>query len=285
MKRSWVHWALVAAIVGAAATTAFGQATLIARYHMDEFNWIGAGSVVDDVGSYDGTPIGSPQPIPAQDDPARSGSPGTCGYGVFSGPFSDGGAVSISGLQVSTGGGAQTSVAFWMYWDGTNNVMPMGWNLCGLSFWQAPTGGQPSFGFTTGAGDVYGISSAGLANGWHHVAAVFTNGAVVANALYIDGVPQAMSQLYGSPDLNQAVVGSAFQVSGWVWDANYRFSGRIDEVNIFTGALTQDQVTALYGETHECAPPSSVPSMSLVGLIGLIGALLAAGVVLMRRRL
>jgi len=45
-----------------------------------------------------------------------------------------------------------------------------------------------SMGFNTGRGDVYGISSNGLANGWHHVAVEFTNGSVTNNKIHIDGV-------------------------------------------------------------------------------------------------
>ncbi len=62
-----------------------------------------------------------------------------------------------------------------------------------------------SFGFNSFNSDIFGISSAGLANGWHHVVAVFTNGNVAANKLRIDGVQQTLTQRTGTPNNANAV--------------------------------------------------------------------------------
>ncbi|MBU1982618.1 MAG: DUF11 domain-containing protein [Gammaproteobacteria bacterium] len=242
-------------------------ATRLAEFHMDEVGWNGSAGELKDTagyvsGPFNGAAIGTPKPTAALSAPARGGNPGTCSYATLPGNAADAGAFAISGLPVSTGLGSKTSVAFWMYWDGTNNVMPIGWNQHDL--WLQ--GGY--FGFNTANSDIYGISSAGLANGWHHVVAVFTNGSVDTNQLYIDGVSQTLSQVAGTPNLVTAMVDSTLHLGGWGQDTGYRFSGYLDEVLVFKDALVQSDVTALYNETHACAAAVdhyelSLPSSSI----------------------
>lgn len=229
-------------------------ATLIARYHLEEAGWNGtAGEVKDDAayvgGPYNGAALSSSSPLPALGlgSPALLGSPGTCGYADLPGPAANGGTIAISGLPVSTTPGAKTSVAFWMYWDGTDNVMPLGWGKHDLWF------RNNFFGFNTANSDIYGIASTGLANGWHHVVAVFTNGSVSSNQLFIDGVAQTLTQRQGTPNLTNAVVGSSLRLGGWTNDTSYRFSGRLDEVWVYKDALVAADVADIYAATHICA--------------------------------
>ena len=241
---------VIAALFVLLLTGPAAAATLLGEYRMEELLWSGAAAEVRDTSGNNrhGQAIGSPLPGPVMAAPARPGRPGTCTYGSFPGPAGNGGALSLGGLPVSLVAGAKTSVSFWMYWDGSNSVMPIGWFRHDL--WL--TGGH--FGFNTGNSDVYGISSAGLANRWVHVVAEFTNGNVAANALYIDGVAQALTQRQSTPANGNAVVDATLRVGGWQSDTGYRFSGRIDEVKVYDGALTPAEVTTLFGETHACAP-------------------------------
>jgi MSHA biogenesis protein MshQ len=232
------------------------QATLIARYDFNEAVYAGLAGEWKDTGGHASGPFhgqtqGTPPPAAAGIDPARSGSPGTCGYASLPGPFSNGGGFYVTGLPVSTTAGAKTSVAFWMWWDGTNSVMPVGWHLHDL--WLQ--GG--AFGFNTGQSDVYGIDSTGLARRWVHVVAVFTNGSVADNKLYIDGVDQGTLSLRAgrTPAAALAVVGSRFQVGGWGAGTTYRFSGRIDQLRIYNGELSAASVALLHAETATCATP------------------------------
>lgn len=220
----------------------------VADYRLEEPSWSGTvGEVKDSSGNnLNGTAIGSPKPIPITTLPARTGNPGTCGYGSFPGPWTNGGAITIDNLPVSTATGAKTTVSFWMKWNGTNSVMPIGWNRYDL--WLVSN----NFGFNTDNSDVYGIASTGLANRWVHVVATFTNGSVTTNALYIDGVKQTLTQRQGTPNNTTAKVQSTLYISGWQYTTNYRFSGSIDEVKVFNSALSQSQVTTLYNETHPC---------------------------------
>lgn len=247
-------------------------AILLGEYRFEEPLWNGvSGEVKDSSGNNrHGTAIGSPLPSTSTAAVARIGNPGTCGYAQMPGPYSNGGAFRLPGLPVSTVAGAKTSVAFWMYWDGTNSVMPLGWDIHDL--WLV----NGHFGFNTGNSDVYGISSAGLANGWHHVVAEFTNGNVSANRLFIDGVGQALTQRLSTPNNSRAVVQSTLQVGGWQINGGYRFSGRIDEVRVYNGVLAISDVNSIYLATHPCigtaSPPggfnafdTDVPAGSIVG--------------------
>jgi len=110
---------------------------------------------------------------------------GAMGYGKgcsFNGGTNQ---IALSNLNVDTSAGAKNTVEFWMYWDGTNSVMPFGWGTSyDLWFYSS------CFGFNTGQGNILGISSAGFENNWIHVAAIFYNGVpdVSNNELYINGI-------------------------------------------------------------------------------------------------
>ena len=226
-------------------------ASLIAAYQFEEASYAGVAGELKDTagygaGPFDGAGQGSPLPAVATATPARPGGTGTCGYARLPGPINNGGGFLVNGLPLSTNTGAQTSVSFWMYWNGIENTMPVGWQLHDLWF----TSG--SFGFNTAQGDVFGMASAGLSGGWHHVVAVFNNGSVTGNKLYIDGVLQSLSQRAGSPSGASAVVGSGLRIGGWGANTSYRYSGLIDELKVYGGEVSAAQVASLYAETHTC---------------------------------
>jgi hypothetical protein len=139
-----------------------------------------------------------------------------------------------------TAPGTQFTVSLWMYWNGTDNQVVLGFPNYDLTF---DSGG---FGFNTNSGDVWGISESGLANKWVLVTAVFNNGDVHANQLFINGVQQSVSQIRGSsPSSIQAqtpayIGGQGPSYPGWY------FNGLLDEVQFFNGALTPAQVQGIY---------------------------------------
>jgi len=234
------------------------SATLLGYWNFDEPNWQTTGSVADSSGSHNGVLKGNVSRIDATSGKAHAG---TCSSADF-----NGGAIDIRYLPINPISywawyilhwfyniTQKTTVSFWMYWDGQNSVMPIGWQYHDLWF------DNGSFGFNSGKGDIYGISSAGLAKGWHHVVAEFTNYNVTKNKLYIDGVAQSLTQRQGSPSIPDSVVSSYLRLGGW-WGTNgYRFSGRLDEVKVYAGALTQAQVNADYLYQHSGACPAGPP--------------------------
>ncbi len=213
-----------------------GCAEAIANYRFDECGWYGSVGEVGDkiLGDNNGTRTDAN--VNTSDIEAK-----VCKSALFAG-----GAVDIHNLDVDISGGAKNSVAFWMYWDGTNNVMPFGWYSHDLWFRDG------NFGFNSASGDIYGISSAGLANGWHHVAAIFTNRHLTSNELYIDGVKQVLTQRRNSPNNTRAVVQSSARIGGWLRDNGYRFRGYLDEFYIYKGSLKSPQIQLLMADTHPC---------------------------------
>jgi hypothetical protein len=167
---------------------------LVAKYTMEEQTvWNGTSGELKDTASYtggpfNGTAIGNPVPVQSYANPARFGATnGTCQYADLKGPSNNGGAFKLSNLPVNAAKSAQNSVSFWMYWKGNDSTYPLGWNEYKLAF----KGGL--FGFDSGDGRMFARSASGLANGWHHVAAVFTNLDLASNKLYIDGVLQTLA--------------------------------------------------------------------------------------------
>ena len=231
-------------------------AILVARYDLEESTWSATAGELKDTAGYTGGPFngvaqGAPLPTTATTSPARTGNPGTCGYASLAGPTNNGAGFLITGLPVSTTTGAKTTVAFWMYWNGTDSVMPMGWSVHDL--WLV----SGAFGFNSGNSDVYGIASTGLSGGWRHVVAVFTNGSVVNNKLYIDGVSRSLSQQLSSLNASTAVVNNAMRISGWGANTGYRFGGRLDQFQVFNGEPSAAEVATLYAESHACAGASA----------------------------
>lgn len=214
----------------------------VAEYRFDETTYAGvAGEVIDSSGNgYHGRMIKNTELSNAL--PALSGNPGTCGYAS-----QNDGALAITGLPLDgTTNGVKTTVTFWMNWDGTDNAMPIGWDTHDIWLYEG------SFGFNTGASDQYGVSSAGLANGWHHIAVEFTNGSVTSNRMYIDGVEQVLTQRRNSPNNTKAYVDSELRIGGWSRGSGYEFHGEIDEVRIYRQALTTPQVVAIMAERNPC---------------------------------
>lgn len=169
--------------------------------------------------------------------PLPSNNPQTMQWGVNGAVKPGNASISLAALAPSTNAGDQTTVEFWMNWNGNHNQMPFGFANYDLYFrWDG------RFGFNGACGDNWGIPSTGLAKRWVHVAAVFTNGNTAANKLYIDGVDQTLG---GNIACNQSVSSTA-RISGWPNDSGYGFQGRIDEFAIYNGALDSAAVSSHY---------------------------------------
>ncbi len=217
-------------------TTGLSAATLVAEYRFDSCLWNGStGEIKDNIlGDNNGTPTGT-------NVSTTTLKRKVCHSAQFSGD-----AIDIDNLDINTSLGAKNSVAFWMYWDGTGGVMPFGWYAHDLWFTRG------AFGFNSFNSDIYGISSAGLENGWHHVAAVFTNGDMHANTLYIDGVEQNLTQRYSSPVNARSVASSSARLGGCRVSDGYRFRGYLDEMRIYNGEINASAVNAIMNTTHTC---------------------------------
>lgn len=217
--------------------------TLLLEYRLEEESWDGTpNEILDNSGNAHHARVNA-NSTPEIASPALVGIPGTCGYAS-----QNDGVIEVTGLPLdSTTNDVKTTVTFWMNWDGTDNTMPIGWYSHDI--WLV----SGAIGFNTGNSDVYGVSSAGLANGWHHIAVEFTNGSVTKNRIHIDGVKQTLSQQRGSPNNSRAFVDSELRIGGWSRDANYNFHGLVDEVRVYQGVLSTPEVVNIMNERHECA--------------------------------
>jgi len=150
--------------------------------------------------------------------------------------------IEVNGVAVNTAAGGSNTVAFWMNWGGGNLQMPFGWNTNYNLFLY-----NGYFGINTGNADALGISSAGLANQWVHVAVVFPNDvpSPANSKIYINGALQTITQLKGTP-LSRAATPGVF-ISGWGFDSGYRFGGSLDDVRIYCRELAAGEITALAG--------------------------------------
>ncbi len=227
------------------SSTALATSIIKAEYRFDECSYDGTIGEVEDsiIGDNNGTLSGAI---------SISATSKVCNSAEF-----NGGAIDIDNLDVNTSTGAKTTVSFWMFWDGTNSVMPFGWRMHDLWFYDG------SFGFNSASGDIYGISSTGLANSWHHVSAIFTNGDVHSDKLYIDGVEQNLTQRRNNPNNSRAVVQSSARIGGWLYNNGYRFSGNIDELHIHKGELDSAGVNQIMNATHSCKCPLAVGEWNL----------------------
>ena len=218
---------------------------LVAEYRFDDVTWCSPRLALDTSGGgRDGTVMGD---VLSQSSPAMGSKPLAGGAADFSG-----GTIDITDLPLDESAGATNSVSFWMYWDGTPEGMPVGFGLHDLWLHDG------FFGFNTFNSDVFGIPSDGLAGAWHHVAAVFTNGSVATNKLWIDGQPKTLSQLASTPTLANAVVSRHMRISGVWGNDGYRFRGMLDAVRVYSGSLTQTEVDADRALSHPavvCPPP------------------------------
>ncbi len=219
------------------------MATPIAAYLLND-PWASPGIVTDAIGVHNGAASGTVTSIAS---PAVLPKPDTCRAASFAG-----GAIDIASLPVSIAANAKTTVAFWMYWTGTDAVMPLGWATQDLLF------SAGSFGFSTLNNDVYGFASTSLLNTWHHVVAEFTNGGVTANKIYVDGVAQTLTQRVGTPIVANAVVATNLRVAGLVGSATNRFRGNLDEIKVYTRALTPTEVSAEFAAVNGCGTAPTV---------------------------
>ncbi|VAW50728.1 T1SS secreted agglutinin (RTX) [hydrothermal vent metagenome] len=153
--------------------------------------------------------------------------------------------VEVSGLSLSGDAGAQTTVSMWIQANPEG-----GWEMLAASDRYDMVMLNGDIGFNTAGGDLFGTDASELADGeWHQVVGVFTNGDVSQNSIYIDGVEQSMSQIQGTPNNGVANIDSSsgnMYFGSWGANNNYRFSGSMDEVKVFDGALSSFEVTELY---------------------------------------
>ena len=241
--------------------------TPLAEWRMEEFSWDGtAGEVIDETGNgYNATAVNGANTSDAT--PALSGDPGTCRYGEFD----DAGAADGDYLEVG-GFPNLTSDFTMMGWIRTRDNTRSGQRI--FQDDQSNTGGYALSLGDGGTGQLRfysrSISPVILDTGnliqnnqWYFVAGVadITNG---TRTIYVFDstatlvAPPVTGSFTGSwgTDVGPATIGGETN-SG---EANNRFFGNLDEVRVYSQALTEAAIQSIATETHPC-PVVLAPSV------------------------
>lgn len=98
----------------------------------------------------------------------------------------------LGSIEHSVDTGGKRTVDFWMNWDGKSQGSVFSFGTYGL-WLSSIVNDVPVFGFNNKDGNIRGFKCSGLAGGWHRITAVFTQGDIATNRLFVDGVEQPLS--------------------------------------------------------------------------------------------
>lgn len=231
----------------------------IAEFHMDEPIWSGAaGEALDSSGhGYDATAANGA--VTSSAAPAIAGTPGTCGYGVFDGS-NDYVAVPASFPNLAT----DFTLTAWIrttnnakggqriFIDDQNNTGGYGFSL--------GDGGPGTLRFYTRAVNPVILDTPNVIqnNTWYFVAAVADIGANT-KSLYVYNqagtqlayVTQTYTGTWGT-DAGAASIGGENNASTEN-GSSFRFSGNLDEVGVYKGAMNAAQLSQVMSQKRPCS--------------------------------
>lgn len=231
----------------------------IAEFHMDEPIWSGAaGEVLDSTGhGYDATATNGA--VTSSAAPAIAGTPGTCGYGAFDGnndyvalPASFPDLVTDFTLTawIRTTNNAKSGQRIFI--DDQNNTGGYGFSL--------GDGGTGMLRFYTRAVNPVILDTPNVIqnNTWYFVAAVADLGAQT-KSLYVYSqtgaqlatVTQTYAGTWGT-DAGAASIGGENNASTEN-SSSFRFSGNLDEVGVYKGAMNAAQLSQVMNRKRPCS--------------------------------
>ncbi len=234
------------------------ESQLIAYYANDEASWNGTGGEVIDqsVNAYHAQSVNGA--FTANTDPALTGDPGTCRYGNFDGN-NDYLALPAAYPNLQ---GSFTITA----WINTNNKNASGQRV--LADDENNTGGYALSLGDPGSGRLRffsrAVSPVSLDTGvriqnnqWYFVSAVH-NADTKTREIYVDGVLAASGTYTGNwgTDSGIASIGGETNNAGEN-NSNFRFDGEIDEVRVYSQALTAADIGIVMNLRHPCGISNS----------------------------
>ena len=224
----------------------------IAEYRFEETSYSGvADEVIDETGNFNAIAINGATTDGAL--PALSTNPGTCRYGSFNDNYvalPD----SFENLQGSF------TITAWINPSNLNSGSRIfaddELNQTGYAFSLGdPGNGELRF-YSRGVSPVsVDTTTSIIANEWTFVTAVH-NSANKTRQIYINGEPQIVtgggtSNTYSGTwgtDTGVATIGGETDAG----ESGNRFTGSIDEVRVYEGALSESEIMAVFAETHPC---------------------------------
>lgn len=234
----------------------------ILQYNFDETLWNGtAGEVADaSTSGYDGTAVNGAFTDLTTPNPAIAGDPGTCRYGEFDG-VNDYVAVPTA-FPNQTG---SFTITAWIYArdnTGDHRIFADDENNTGgyaLSLGDGSNGALRFFSRNANPVSVDTPSGTIGLNTWYHIAAVH-DASGNTRQIYVNGVAQSLngggttSSYTGTwgTDNGPVSIGAETNASAET-GSGFRFNGMIDEVRVYSAALSQAEIDAVRLETHPCS--------------------------------
>jgi hypothetical protein len=146
--------------------------------------------------------------------------------------------------------GTTTTVEMWCKIGSVAAKMMFGWLLYDVY------GSTGHLGFNTGNGDLYGIPSAtvtslGLLNNWvHYIFEMRSDVSYTNNKMYINSIPQSLSQIAGTENSNGRNFNSGNgRIAGWRTNNSYRMPMECSSFKIYNRALSATEVLQNYNAT------------------------------------
>jgi hypothetical protein len=229
--------------------TLAGQEQLapVAQYRFDETTWNGTNGEVADSSASNLDGVALSGPITSNSTPAVSGNPGTCRYGVFDGSNDYVQVADNSALDIS----AALTVSAWVYPRAYGTELKAIVSKDTNFEFHLDDNGEVYWWWHDDAGTTRSVTSTGFAvplNQWTHVTVTYRSG---SQRIYINGVQRASATFTGALDVNGLALQIGYDGAGSAQPLRY-WNGYIDEVNIYSTALSQPQVAALMSATHPC---------------------------------
>ncbi|MBV1906599.1 MAG: hypothetical protein KUG75_11010, partial [Pseudomonadales bacterium] len=225
---------------------------LAASWQFEEKAWDGTSGEVRDTSanSINGTSFNGPENT--DKNPVFSTQPGTCRYGDFDG-IDD--YIQIAHDNALNGRDALTYSA-WIYptsWDGSiRQIMAKSVHGGGSGRAQMglfSEGGVLKGRAETNLGRVEITTKLPSLNQWSHVALVFSGTSI---SLIVDGSSEGISNFSSRQLLSTT---DPLNISKRVGTSQYYFAGAIDEVRVYTSALSQSHIQSIMNERHTCETP------------------------------
>jgi hypothetical protein len=215
---------------------------LIAQFSMDELSWSGrAGEIIDETGNFNTQAINGA--VTDNELSARTGNPGTCGYGIFDGKDDYIQLDDDPRLDLKS----ELSISVWINpkvlpSSGLKTIVSKDENY---EFHLQPSG-EINWWWRTHS---FSTSGAAIkAGSWYHIAITYRSGKQV---IYVNGIEKGSRTYTGDLTLNN----DPFQIGQDQGISSRFFEGYIDEVHVFKGALTATEINEVYAKTHACAEP------------------------------
>ncbi len=187
-------------------------------------------------------------------DPALGGTPGTCQYAGFNGTVQSMVEIAHNSLLAIP---EELTVSLWF----NAKTLPSAGSLSSIlskdeNYEFHIDGSREIYWWwnsTSGAAHTYTTNGANIqANQWYHVSIVYSR-STADQVIYLNGVPFPKQEAGADRDDLMMDSGDPLQIGQDMAFSGREFDGFIDEVRVYSSALSQSQIQAVMNATHPCS--------------------------------